>query len=267
MEDVSARSWMPETVARPEGGTTDHAARGGLVLKNSLVLRYSRPMAKDDSTSRSPERDDSAELMDLTHWGTLDESIESAQRSARRYDDIVKRVLRERGDIAPIDLFFQSMVVRVRSLHEGSVREIRAENPQAVFTLERSWAESCALLIYVTDNPAYIRTLWDKPLSKKQGGGRKSTQALVAHASERMPGLKRIHGDLSEVAHFGSKAFWSPFIITDEAKGTLEWTSYPRWKDEHQALVACGWVHELAEASRHLLQEFAEAHLLTQSQR
>lgn len=209
--------------------------------------------------------------MDLSKLGTLSEAVETSEGLATSYDKIARGVLELTGaNFGSESLFFQSMIVRIRGLHDGSVREIRSGNPHGTFPLVRAWSEACALLVYVVDKPQYITALMeDKKSLGSSAGRRKSIQALISHATGRMPGLKLIYGQLSEVAHFGSVAFWNPFDTHDSddpSVVTLTWSSIPRWRDEHQALIACGWVHELAEASRHLLQEFAEAHLLPTSQ-
>lgn len=210
--------------------------------------------------------------MNLGALGTIDEALTAAEGLAVKYDAIARNVFDTCGpDLGRESLLFQSMVVRIRGLHDGSVREIRAKNPHGTFPLVRAWSEACALLIYVTDKPQYIGILMETKKNLGPSGGRKSIQAIISHASKRMPGLKPIYDQLSEIAHFGSVAFWNPFDTREDDNGdqatvTLTWSSVPRWRNEKQALIACGWVHELAEASRHLLQEFAEAHLLPSSQ-
>lgn len=88
-------------------------------------------------------------------------------------------------------------------------------------------------------------------------------QALINYAARRFEGFKDVYADLSEIGHFGSISMWASMTV-DEGKddGSFTWTSYPRWRNEQQALIACAQTLELAEATQSLLQEFAERHLI-----
>jgi len=218
--------------------------------------------APDAETQRK-----SIALLDLDSMGTLDEAVDSAGELANLYHVIARSVLRESGPLNParpwMDLFFQSMIVRVRGLHEGAVREIRADNPHGTNTLLRAWVEDVALLRYVIDHPEYVEKLAQ---SKKSlgPGGRVRVQALIDHASSSLPGLAAVYGQLCEAAHFGNVAFWASYSLEEEdAERYLNWNSVPSWREEEQALIACGRVHELARESRYLLQLFLAEHLPT----
>ncbi len=205
--------------------------------------------------------------MDVTRLGALDDALDTVSAMAKDYDHIALRVLGVETDVntlAPAGLFFLSMIPRIRGLHDGAVRETRAENPHGAFTLLRTWAEDCALVLYVTDKPVYIERLQRK--RKDLHRKRIQSRQLIEHVSGRITGLDVVYAELSEMSHFGSAAFWNAFRLDEDSDSdpsrSFGWTSFPRFKDEQQALIACGWIWELAEVSRHVLQEFAEAHLL-----
>ena len=42
----------------------------------------------------------------------------------------------------------------------------------------------------------------------------------------------------------------------------IDWQSAPKFKSEKDALIACGWVVELAQANAHLLMELADAQVI-----
>jgi len=183
------------------------------------------------------------------------------RRKHERYDDVAGPVISARPSISVLDLFFHTSVTRSRGLHEAVVRETRRSNPVAAFTLIRSWAELAATICYVTDRPDYIEVLTERKENLGRKGGRKSMQALIAHASARMPGLRAVYSELSETAHFGALAFWSAFRPGSDESREIQWTSYPQWRSDDEALLACAWAIELSEATFHLLSEFAARHL------
>jgi hypothetical protein len=105
-----------------------------------------------------------------------------------------------------------------------------------------------------------VFALQDRPRGRS-GSRRVSLQAIINHAAPRFGGMKAIYAELSEFGHFGSLGMWASMSTTED-EGRVEWTSYPRWKDENTALIACAQAIELAEAASQLLREFADAHLL-----
>jgi hypothetical protein len=85
----------------------------------------------------------------------------------------------------------------------------------------------------------------------------------VTYSRNRFGNMKAIYAELSEAGHFGSIGMWASMTPTDESGG-FEWTSYPRWRDERTALIACAQALELCNATQHLLREFADEHLRRQ---
>jgi hypothetical protein len=152
--------------------------------------------------------------------------------AARDYDGIAKRFLAPKGNdptALPV-LFFSSMVNRCNSLHAAIAREMQAENSHAVFALIRAYAEASALLIYVYDHVNYIQGLLDRPSEARPGAParrRLKVGKLVTYAVKHAPGFKDAYDELTDFAHFGSTALWSPFVLSDDGEG-FSWTSYPR---------------------------------------
>ena len=127
----------------------------------------------------------------------------------------------------------------------------------------RAFAETVVLLVYVLDHPDYVNVLAARP-REQRGGKRKSLQALIHYASTQAPGMKEVYAELSEATHFGAIAMWAAhYIEGDETSGyRTSWTSYPRWRNEEQALIACAQTLELARAAENLLRVFAARHVL-----
>jgi uncharacterized protein (DUF2461 family) len=96
-----------------------------------------------------------------------------------------------------------------------------------------------------------------------RGGSSAKNHSLIDRAVTEASQFKAVYRDLSEIAHFGHVAMWTPHSALPEEEGTKRalWTSTPRWRSEKQALIACAQTLELAEAMKRYLQGFAERHL------
>lgn len=150
-------------------------------------------------------------------------------------------------------------------LHGAIAREIGQDNPHAVFPLIRAFAESVILVMYVSDHPRYVETLTARPSElRKNGPKRKSIQSLINTASKRAPGMKDVYAELSEATHFGAIAMWASHAIEgdDESGYRTSWASYPRWRNDEQALVACAQTLELTYAMEFFLRQFCDRHVL-----
>lgn len=76
--------------------------------------------------------------------------------------------------------------------------------------------------------------------------------------------MKDVYAELSEATHFGAIAMWASLTIEGEGESGLRttWASYPRWRNEEQALIACAQTLELASAMESLLRQCFERHVL-----
>lgn len=176
-----------------------------------------------------------------------------AARAARdKILEPARRVIGTTQEMTVLTLVFQGFVARAQCLHEGSVQMTEAENPHAAFTLLRAYAENAAAILYAKDHPNVVDRWWDID-GHGVGIGR-----ITNHAVARLDGFKGIYNQLSKFAHPQAKALLSSSSITDEDERTLRWSSAPHFKRPEEQLLAYAWVVELAEASRHLLFEFAE---------
>lgn len=204
--------------------------------------------------------------LDLTQFASLDDALAKVE-PGERYTDVGKLLI-PISDGMPMTLgtmFWFSMISRSEGLHQAIAREIRASNPHAVFPLIRAFAESVVLVIYVTDHPKYIDVLTSRASElPKSGPKRKSIQALINYALKHASGMKTVYAELSEATHFGAIAMWASHTVEgdDESGYRTSWTSYPRWRNDEQAMVACAQTLELAEAMQHFLRQFALAHVL-----
>lgn len=147
---------------------------------------------------------------------------------------------------------FSGFLARAQGLHEGTVAAIRAGNPYATFTLLRGYAETAAAVLYVKDHPAQL----EKCLPGPHGPSVK-VRKITNHAESRLGGFKGTYSQLSKYAHPIALTFPAP---SQAAGGVIERASAPVFKAEHDAITACAWVVELAEATSYLLVDFAAQH-------
>jgi hypothetical protein len=78
---------------------------------------------------------------------------------------------------------------------------------------------------------------------------------MTKHAASWSGGFKDIYADLSRYAHPHALSVLASSRVV---KGrVVEWSSAPAFKRENDALLACAWVVELAQATGQLLVEFA----------
>jgi hypothetical protein len=149
-------------------------------------------------------------------------------------------------------LVFSGFLARAQGLHEGTVTAITAGNPYATFTLLHAYAETAAAVLYVKDHPAQL----EKCLPGPHRPGVK-VRKITNHAESRLGGFKGTYSQLSKYAHPIALTFPAPSRI---AGGVIEWASALAFKSEHDAITACAWVVELAEATSYLLVDFAAQH-------
>lgn len=204
--------------------------------------------------------------VDLTQFESVEDAIEKVA-AAGDYDEVAKHFLSRKGldpTALPV-LFFSSMVNRCNSLHAAIAREMRAQNPHAVFPLIRAYAEGAALLIYVYDHIDYVNALIDRPRERQRGTpARLKVGKLVAYAVNHAPGFKHAYDELTDFTHFGSTAMWSPFVLSDAGE-SFSWTSYARWRNDEQAMIAAALTLEISDASHTLLGNFGGRYLRSSS--
>jgi hypothetical protein len=147
-------------------------------------------------------------------------------------------------------LLLSGFLARAQGLHEGAVAAISADNPYAAFTLLRAYAEKAAAILYVKDHPAQLERFWRDTRGPGVQIGR-----ITNHAVSRFGGFKDTYSELSRYAHPQALSLLASSRVVEG--GVLQWSSAPAFKADHDAVMACAWVVELAEATSHLLVEFA----------
>lgn len=191
-------------------------------------------------------------LVDLTQFESLDHAKQVIQRD-RGFDDCVKRdlmeVIESAEGLSTDEAFVLSSISRARALHEAIVREVGHDNPQAVFTLMRQFAEAVSLIRYTADHPSYFDTVVRDPQDLQPGMlKRVSTQALIHHMdSKYSTQFKLVYADLCDMSHFGATAVWNAHRMESEEGRRTTWSSSPRWRSNDECLIACAQLLELSE--------------------
>ncbi|MGD8202135.1 hypothetical protein ACQE98_15960 [Ornithinimicrobium sp. W1679] len=147
-------------------------------------------------------------------------------------------------------------VARAQSLHEAVISSVQANNPHAAFTLLRAYAEQCAAVLYMTDNPGK-----SKPLEGGEGYG-PSIGVITNYAqnSQRMPNFREIYHRLSQYAHPSAAGHFASVQVGSD--NSFSWQSAPRFKRDEEKLIAYGWCIEFAHAINTFGFEFAAARRL-----
>jgi hypothetical protein len=145
-------------------------------------------------------------------------------------------------------------VARAQGLHEAAVQATDADNPHSTFTLLRAQAENVAAILYAKDKPAEVERFSD-PDDYGIPVGR-----IKDHAKSRFEGFRGVYDELSKFAHPHGKGMIASLTLSED--GHLHWQSSPKFRRESDQLCAYAWAVELAEATRHLLYEFAQTYQL-----
>ena len=149
---------------------------------------------------------------------------------------------------------FQGFVARAQCLHEASVQMTEVENPHAAFTLLRAYAENTAAILYAKDHPNLAAHWWDVDGHGIQIG------KITNHARTRLGGFREIYDQLSQYAHPLARGLLASSTIADGQ--SVKWSSAPHFMSANDQLVAYAWAVELADATHHLLYEFAQQYKL-----
>jgi hypothetical protein len=204
-------------------------------------------------------------LVDLSQFESLDHAKRIIQRD-RGFDDSVKSDLVgavEASEHLSSDLaFVLSAISRSRALHEAIVREIGYDNPQAVFTLMRQFAETVALIRYTADHPHYFDTVVRDPQDLEPGMLKhRSTQSLINHMDSMYSlQFKPVYTQLCDMSHFGATAVWNSHRLESQEEFRTSWSSSPRWRTDQECLVACAQLLELSEEMEQALKSLVQAY-------
>jgi hypothetical protein len=161
-----------------------------------------------------------------------------------------RKILEKSFDYRVEHLVFSGFLARAQGFHEGTVAAMGADNPYAAFTLLRAYAENTAAILYLKDHPAELNRFWrdahrqDVPINE-----------IIDYAVTRLRGFNGIYSELSKYAHPHALSLLASSRVIEGR--IVQWSSVPRFKSDYDAVMACVWVVELAEATSHLLEEFA----------
>ncbi len=175
-------------------------------------------------------------MLDLSKFASVEDAIKEIDMGDR-YTRVFTEIITDHMDMNLLTLFFASVISRSVGLHSAILREIRPSNPHGVIPLLRAFTEDAVLLMYVIDNPTYVKSLAvrAKDLLSK-GPKRKSIQSPIGHSASVAPGFKLIYADLCEGSHFGSIEIWmshsAPESEIPDVAANWRWSSAPHWKGE-----------------------------------
>jgi hypothetical protein len=181
-------------------------------------------------------REDDPRLLDLSGFIDPDEAFRRASAGVTDYTEIARAALSDASSMQVAHMAFMAFVARARGLHEAIVREIRQENPHAVFPLLRSMAELATIMLYTNQTPSYIDTVVGIGPGKFQ---RKSFQAMFDALRGQAPGLKAVYAHLSDYSHMGHAGVANAMTPTDDESQFVEWTDRPHWRSANDFRVAC----------------------------
>jgi hypothetical protein len=206
------------------------------------------------STEPPPER--STEDVAVPAWienlGITDRFTGQERARASR-DSLIsagRRALRTDLDYRVEHLVFSGFLARAQGFHEGTVAAIAADNPYAAFTLLRSYAENAAAILYVKDHPSQLERFW-----RDTRGPGVLIDEIINYAMNRFRGFRGIYSELTKYAHPHALSLLASSRVIEGR--LVQWSSAPAFKSDHDAVMAYVWVVELADATSHLLKEFA----------
>lgn len=203
-------------------------------------------------------REDDPRMLDLSDFVDPEQAFLRASAGVTDYTEIARAAMADASSMQVAHMAFMAFVARARGLHEAIVREIRHENPHAVFLLLRSMAELATIILYTNQNPSYIDTVVGVGPGKFQ---RRSFQAMFDALRGQAPGLKAVYAHLSDYSHMGHAGVANAMTPTDEETQFVEWTDRPHWRSANDFRVACALTEEVVEMVHAGLREFGSLHL------
>lgn len=176
----------------------------------------------------------------------------------RMRHDVVRATTATPSELTSTAMTLLSLFSRIEAFHKSALDAIEAGNPYATFTLLRAYAENAAVLAWILQAPGRLDILRVGSQQHPPKMGK-----VIAAARLRFGAFDEIYEQLSAYAHPVSSSLLTSWKNTDDGDpGNVEWRSDPRWVSEREAVVACFWLAELAEANTHLWVE-AWAHFMT----
>jgi hypothetical protein len=216
-----------------------------------------RQIDSSESTSEAvddePSSEDGSEF--LSNLGISDRAsgLRRARDARAHLLSVGRNVLVSASSYTVELVVFSGLFARAQAFHEGVMGAIDNNNAQATFTLLKAYTENATAILYLAENPARLDSFWHKRPTK----GKISTEQLIRHAKKRAPGLRKIYKQLKKYASPTAKSILASHTVSDANSRSIVWRSAPSFKSESDAIIACAWTVELAEASAQFLSELA----------
>jgi hypothetical protein len=102
----------------------------------------------------------------------------------------------------------------------------------------------------VKDHPTQLERFW-----RDIRGPGVPIDDITNYAMNRFRGFSGIYSELTKYAHPHALSLLASSQVSEGR--VVQWSSVPTFKSDHDAVIACVWVVELADATSHLLEEFA----------
>ena len=217
---------------------------GRLILERFLPL--SRPtsiLGRTESRCSVDAKDPI--LLDVNRFSSREDWLNFAQGDLpKAYTNLASARFAIGAPKSSAHILYQSFVSKGRGLHEGSYREIVANNPHGVFPLNRAFLELVSLLLYSIRNPYYIDVLTGAGPNRSRA--KKKFQAIFDAIKDEAPGMKDAYKELSDYSHFGALAVYNVHVPEgEEILRRTSWTDAPRWSSEDDFRIACSQLSEL----------------------
>lgn len=152
-------------------------------------------------------------------------------------------------------LFMVSIISNIGCLNEGIVRELDYINSHCAYPLLRTWIERCALVMYITDNPRYI-----KDMERADKANLKSNSFILEYALTRNEELQELYNSMSGAMIAKGERILTSFTNVDsqEYVSLTFHTDIPQDND----LNLADHITRLGNLSLRLIERFIETRVL-----
>ena len=203
-----------------------------------------------------------AVLLTPGEWTSWQEAVyerEFDRSEAPDYFDLYTNLFGEHRITEDTDynehLFMVSIISNIGCLNEGIDRGLNYISSHCIYPLLRTWIERCALVIYVTDNPHYI-----KDMESAGKTNLKPNSFIMEYALTRNEELKDLHDSVSGAMIYKGERILTSFtnVDTQEYVSITFHTDVPREDD----LNLEDHIARLGELSLRLIERFIETRVL-----
>jgi hypothetical protein len=227
------------------------APTGHGVSRGPLGIRTDAGLVSNEESTNGPTSDGFLERLGITDLAT---GLEVARQAKQMLIDAGTETLSGVTDPQMRHLVLMGFLARAQGLHEGVVWAAQVGNPYVAFGSLRSYAENAAGIAYVVDKPGALERFHKNPDAPGVPVGK-----LINHANKHFDRFAPIYHQLSQYAHPTPRSLMASHQLGEGGPGVnVRWSSVPAFKSEGDRLLACGWAHELAEATYYLLRRLGQ---------